>query len=295
MEALVDQHLRAIAEFVGRASVPIIARGGPDRTPWVARGTGAWFRVPQGSEIDRVFLLTASHVVFDGDGQLSTSLFVPVNRPGATVGADTVPLRAVGVATFVTAHDESGPDTEHMDAVVLEARRDLADRIMASDWAILDVDNIGPHAASGGIDGVAYLLCGYPEQTSASGPDWAANAPVHVLVSRYDGDVTIEHGFDPDVDLLLERPDRAYESSDAMPALSLRGMSGALVWAIRAGNVPGVWNPRLGVVIAGHQVSATPKGYIRVRRGVALAKLLQKAAPEIADEIEARLAGRVVE
>ncbi|NUP95293.1 MAG: hypothetical protein HUU28_03925 [Planctomycetaceae bacterium] len=294
METLDELQHRARVEFVGRASVPILLQTEDSQSPWKSWGSGAWFRVPQASGPDRLFLLTAAHVVLDSAGKLAGNLFVPVSRPGATVGSDTVPLRAVGVATFVTAHDRSGPDTEHMDAVVLEVRRDLADRILAGDWGVLDSDNIGPHAASEGLDGVPFLLCGYPEQTSASGPGWAANAPVHVLGSRYDGDVTIEHGFDPDIDLLLERPDRDYDSSDAMPPLSLRGVSGALVWAIRAGDVPGIWHPRRGVVIAGHQVSATPTGYIRVRRGVVLARLIQRAAPEIADEIEARLEGRVV-
>jgi hypothetical protein len=126
---------------------------------------------------------------------------------------------------------------------------------------------------------------------SVGGKDWFASAPVHFLTGRYEGEVSIEYGLDPDVDLLLERPDRMYGSDEQVRPIPLHGVSGALVWAVRGWNGRGIWTPRLGAVIAGHQVQATPTGYIRVRRGIALARLLQQAAPEIAGQVGARLGG----
>jgi hypothetical protein len=296
MEALAENHLRAVADFVGRASVPIIARGGPGQDPWVARGTGAWFRVPQKSEPDRVFLLTAAHVVFGSNGDLSGDLFVPVTRPGVAIGIDTVRLRDFGVATFVKRHNKDVPDTEHMDAVVLEVRRDLADRILASDWAILDVDNIGPHSASAGSDGAGYMISGYPECMAGPYRGGFASTPITMLLDRYDGEFSfLGGGFDLDLDLLLKRPDRDLASGRTVAPFELNGVSGALIWALRAWNVRGIWNPRRCAVVVGHQIHATDTSYLRARRGVALARLLQRAAPEIADEIEARLQGRIAD
>ncbi|MBL8803020.1 MAG: hypothetical protein JNN27_13540 [Planctomycetes bacterium] len=296
MEALAENHLRAVADFVGRASVPLFARGAPGQLRWVTRGTAAWLRVPQPNGASRLFLLTAAHVVFGADASTVGELWVPVSRPSAELGTDTFLLSNIGVATFTEFDDKHSPDTDHMDSVVIEVRdRVLIERVLAGGWEILDVDNIGPNAASSEIEGIGYLVCGYPAQLNVSAADWVANAPVHLLVSRYDGEVNLTEGYDPNVDLMLERPNRYLETNEPLETLPLQGMSGALVWAIRAGNVPGVWHPRRGVVIAGHQVSATPTGYIRARRGIALARLLQRTAPEIAPQVEARLDGRVVD
>lgn len=241
-------------------------------------------------------MLTAAHVVFGSNGDLSGDLFVPVTRPGAAIGTDSVRLRDFGVATFVKRHDKGVPDTQHMDAVVLEVRRDLADRILASDWAILDVDNIGPHSASAGVDGAGYMISGYPACMAGPYRGGFASAPITMLVDRYDGEFSfLGGGFDLELDLLLKRPDRDLASGRTVAPFELKGVSGALIWALRAGSVSGIWNPRRAAVVVGHQIHASETSYLRARRGVALARLLQRAAPEISAEIQARLEGRVVD
>lgn len=295
MEALAEHHRRAVGDFVGRTSFPIIGRDGLDRRPWATRGTGAWFRVPQSSGQDRLFLLTAAHVVLNSVGKLASDLFIPVSRPDGSAGVETVLLIDAGVATFVKPHDRAVVDLGHMDSVVVEVSRSIAARVLAGDWEILTASSFGSMAVSAESADHAYMLCGYPDQLSRSGIAWSASTPFPVLVARYNGQVSALEGLDPRVDLILERPDRRLGTDEPLSPLGLGGMSGALVWATLGQASAGIWSPRQAVVIAGHQVSATRSGYMRARRGAALAKLLQKAAPEIADEIEARLEDKVVD
>jgi hypothetical protein len=294
MEALADSHLRAVADYVGRAAVPIIARGGRSPGDWVTRGTGAWIRVPQDNGTTRLFLATAAHVVFADASHLIQDLYVPVTRPAVDLSAETVRLRDIGLATYSDPNGGRSAETERMDTALIEIRnREIVNRVLGSGWAVVDIARFGPHAASAGCEGTVYLIAGYPSVASASGQHWTANALVHLLTTTHNGEVSFVDGFAPDLDLLLERPNRTLDSETPLPPFALQGVSGALVWALRGGVVEGVWNPGRGAVIAGHQVRATPTGYIRARRSAALARLLQQAAPEIASEIDGRLSGRI--
>lgn len=260
------------------------------------QGTGSWFRVPQQHGTTRLFLLTAGHVLLLDGRRIHPELYVPTTRPSAVSSSETVRLVDVDLKTYA-AHGNSSADTEGMDTALIEILdRRTVEAVLDGGWEILDASCLGPHTASAGVDGVGHMISGHPACMAGPYRGGIGSTPITMLVDRYDGEFSLLHGgFDADLDLLLKRPDRDLASGRTVAPLELKGVSGALVWALRAWNVPGIWNPRRGAVVVGHQISAGDTSYLRARRGVALARLLQRAAPEIAAEIQARLEGRVVD
>lgn len=294
MNTLESQHIAAMGTFMERTSVPILARASSASSEWFVQGTGSWFRVPQRDGTARLFLLTAAHVLLPDSTRMHAELYVPTSPPTGFTSSETVPLPDRGLATYATANSRHA-DTEGMDSAIVEiSDRSVVASVLGGGWELLDASNIGPHAASGRVDGVGYMITGYPKRMAGPVRGGFAGTPITLLVDRYDGDVTFQGRF-PDLELLLQLPDRDLASERPIASFELQGVSGALVWALRAWNVPGIWSPRRGAVIVGHQIKATKTGYIHARRGVALARLLQRAAPEIADEIEARLQGRIAD
>jgi hypothetical protein len=294
MNSLEHQHSTAMMEFLQRTSFPIWARNSSATTDWFVQGTGAWFRVPQRDGKTRLFLLTAGHVLLPDGKQIHPELYVPTTRPTVVSSSATVRLVDVDLKTYAARGDRTA-DTERMDTAIVEVLdRRIVDDVLEGGWEVLDASNFGPHAASAGVDGVGYMISGYPQMMAGPMHGGVVGAPITMLLDRYDGEFSFsDGGFDPDLDLLLNRPDRDLASGRTVAPFELNGVSGALTWALRSWNVQGIWDPRRGAVVVGHQIQATKTGYVRARRGVALARLLQRAAPEIATEIEARLEGRI--
>lgn len=250
--------VEAIRQLVCRVTVPIASNKNCD------------FPEPIGSatllrDADRLFLITAAHVLEGEDG---STLFVSASRSSA-------PPLPLAPATVVRA---KSPDA--VDIAIIEVTNSNTKDCLFAGWGCVTLDSIGEASADG-----LFVLSGYPtERLSVDGATlWCTciTAITERLASTPKG---TRDPVDKNRDLFfMYEPTGRFSDGDCGESPNLRGTSGGGVWEFSNVRPEGVWTAQKALKLIGVQSSARHFEWFRAHASWAIVEALREFGISKAD------------
>ncbi len=223
--------VEAIRQRVCRVTVPIASnRGGAFPDPV---GSATILRAD-----NRVFLITAAHVLEDETGE---TLFVSASRTSA-------PPVQLAPATLVRPKLSDAPDIAVIEVLNEDARAALIDG-----WECASLDDIGD-ASSAGL----FILSGYPSDRLRVQDTTLMCTCITAITERLPEPPTdTRDPVDPARDLFfLYGPQGCFADGEPADSPHLLGTSGGGVWEFSNARPAGVWTAQKALKLVGIQSSA---------------------------------------
>ncbi len=243
---LQNRQREAIIQFASTVTVPLIhfeSGGEIDIGKADSIASGTFFGLG-----DRIFLVTARHVIDDHAAQLFAF-------PTAPRAAELVSLGDVDIL-------KPSDDQDFIDVAVLELTSEIAKRHARNGWRILQPHTFQSCPASG-----TFLFFGYPAATITKGANRLQATPIalfaETLASPPDA---AQQPIYSNIDLFFDHPTTSIDTyGNVGETPNLKGMSGCSVWAIGDVDTDKFWTPARALKLVGVQSSALEKTFIRAK------------------------------